>query len=80
MAGIDTAGIGEVLQTVLARFPQNEKARLVKMELGVVQCVQDPLRGTWRGMAAFANTGGFKDVGVTRVEYEEWGGERIEKW
>lgn len=31
MAGIDAAGIGEVLQTVLARFPQDEKARLVKV-------------------------------------------------
>ncbi|KAL4069236.1 hypothetical protein J3A83DRAFT_4095857 [Scleroderma citrinum] len=109
MAGIDAAGIGEVLQTVLARFPQNEKARLVKnvfvtgspskfpglservysalrpilppeMELCDVQCAQDPLRGAWRGMAAFANTGGFKDVEVTRAEYEEWGGERIKKW
>ncbi|KAG6331984.1 hypothetical protein ID866_7104 [Astraeus odoratus] len=30
MAGVDAAGIGEVLQTVLARFPEAEKARLVK--------------------------------------------------
>ena len=31
MAGIDAAGIGEVLQIVLARFSQEEKARLVKV-------------------------------------------------
>jgi len=30
MAGVDTAGLGEVLQNVLARFPDSEKERLVK--------------------------------------------------
>ncbi|OJA15150.1 hypothetical protein AZE42_04698 [Rhizopogon vesiculosus] len=30
MAGIDSAGLGEVLQSILARFSESEKARLVK--------------------------------------------------
>ena len=29
MAGVDSAGLGEVLQNVLARFPDNDKSRLV---------------------------------------------------
>ncbi|OBZ79113.1 Actin-like protein arp5 [Grifola frondosa] len=31
MAGVDTAGLGEVLQNVLARFPDSDKGRLVKV-------------------------------------------------
>ena len=31
MAGVDSAGLGEVLQNVLARFSESEKARLVKV-------------------------------------------------
>jgi hypothetical protein len=31
MAGVDTAGLGEVIQNVLARFPDSEKGRLVKV-------------------------------------------------
>ncbi|KAI5983595.1 hypothetical protein EDD15DRAFT_2178839 [Pisolithus albus] len=109
MAGVDAAGIGEVLQTVLARFTDAEKARLVKnvyttggpsqfrglreriysalrpilppeMELPPVEAAQDATMDAWRGMATFANTEGFKDVGVTRQQYEEWGGERIKRW
>jgi actin-related protein 5 len=30
MAGVDSAGLGEVLQGILARFSEAEKARLVK--------------------------------------------------
>jgi hypothetical protein len=33
MAGVDSAGLGEVLQNVLARFPDSDKARLVKVRL-----------------------------------------------
>lgn len=33
MAGIDSAGLGEVLQNVLARFPDSEKGRLVKVRV-----------------------------------------------
>lgn len=109
MAGVDAAGIGEVLQTVLARFTDAEKARLVKnvyttggpsqfrglreriysalrpilppeMELPPVETAQDAAMDAWRGMATFANTEEFKDVGVTRQQYEEWGSERIKRW
>ena len=30
----------------------------------------------WHGMAEFARTEEFGKVGVTKAEYEEWGGER----
>lgn len=33
MAGVDSAGLGEVLQTTLARFTDAEKARLVKVRI-----------------------------------------------
>lgn len=129
MAGVDSAGVGEVLQSVLARFTEAEKARLVQvwvvswrnrcrwltpspplqnvfitggssqfpglseriyatlrpilppeMNLRPVVRAADPSLDAWRGMAAFANTGEFKQVGVTREEYDEWGGERIKRW
>lgn len=31
MAGVDSAGLGEVLQSILSRFSESEKARLVKV-------------------------------------------------
>ena len=31
MAGVDSAGLGEVVQNVLARFSDQEKGRLVKV-------------------------------------------------
>ncbi|KAI0820631.1 actin-like protein Arp5p [Trametes gibbosa] len=108
MAGIDSAGLGEVLQTVLARFPDADKGRLVKnvfltggpsqlpnliprlhatlrpilppeMPLEIVRAA-DPTRDAWHGMAAFARTDAFRRVGVTKAEYEEWGGERVKRW
>ncbi|KAF9242378.1 hypothetical protein BU15DRAFT_43994 [Melanogaster broomeanus] len=109
MAGVDSAGLGEVLQSVLARFTEAEKARLVKnvfitgapsqfpgvreriyatmrpilppeMHLGEIVRAVDPSLDAWRGMASFANTEDFRNVGVTREEYDEWGGERIKRW
>ncbi|KAI0716103.1 actin-like ATPase domain-containing protein [Cerioporus squamosus] len=108
MAGVDSAGLGEVLQSVLSRFPDPDKGRLVKnvfltggpsqfpglserlhatlrpilppeMPLEIVKAA-DPMLDAWRGMADFAKTDDFKQVGVTRAEYEEWGGERIKRW
>ncbi|KAI0641198.1 actin-like protein Arp5p [Trametes meyenii] len=108
MAGVDSAGLGEVLQNVLARFPDPEKGRLVQnvfltggpsqlpnivsrlhatlrpilppeMPLAIVQAA-DATRDAWRGMADFAKTDEFARVGVTKAEYEEWGGERIKRW
>lgn len=137
MAGVDSAGVGEVLQSVLARFSEAEKGRLVKvgrvshalcrrrlygandfflslpdpdqnvfltggpsqlpglrdrvyatlrpilppeMPIDRLVCATDPLLDAWRGMAAFATTDGVNQVGVTREEYDEWGGERIKRW
>ena len=40
----------------------------------------DPLLDAWRGMATFAQTEEFSRVGVTKAEYEEWGGERMRRW
>ncbi|OJT07940.1 Actin-like protein arp5 [Trametes pubescens] len=108
MAGIDSAGLGEVLQNVLARFSDQEKGRLVQnvfltggpsqlpnliprlhatlrpilppeMPLDIVRAA-DPTSDAWRGMADFAKTDEFARVGVTKAEYEEWGGERIKRW
>ena len=33
MAGVDSAGLGEVIQNILARFSEAEKGRLVKVSL-----------------------------------------------
>ncbi|EIN13328.1 actin-like ATPase domain-containing protein [Punctularia strigosozonata HHB-11173 SS5] len=108
MAGVDSAGLGEVLQNVLSRFSEAEKGRLVKnvfvtgspsqlpglvprlhaslrpilppeMPLEIVRAA-DPALDAWKGMAAYAKTDEFKTVGVTRAEYEEWGGERVKRW
>ncbi|TCD67456.1 Actin- protein 5 [Steccherinum ochraceum] len=108
MAGVDSAGLGEVIQNVLARFSEAEKGRLVKnvfvtggpsqipnltdklyatlrpilppeMPLEIVKAA-DPSLDAWRGMADFAKTDEFRKVGVTKAEYEEWGGERIKRW
>ena len=40
----------------------------------------DPSMDSWRGMADFSQTDEFARVGVTKAEYDEWGGERIKKW
>ncbi|KAG9310323.1 hypothetical protein JVU11DRAFT_9447 [Chiua virens] len=109
MAGVDSAGVGEVLQSVLARFSEAEKRRLVKhvfltggpsqlpglrdrvydtlrpilptdIEIGNLMRAADPMVDAWHGMAAFANTEEFKQVGITREEYDECGGERIKRW
>lgn len=109
MAGVDCAGLGEVLQNILARFSETEKARLVKnvfitggpsqfpglqerlhgtlrpilppeMHLGNIVRAADPSFDAWKGMASFANTDEFDQVGVTAEEYQEWGGERIKRW
>ena len=108
-AGVDSAGLGEVLQGVLARVPDDAaRARLVRnvfltgaparlpglperlhatlrpilppeTPLGIVRAA-DPVLDAWRGMADFAKTDEFRRVGVTRAEYDEWGGERIKRW
>ncbi|KAJ7924371.1 chromatin remodeling complex subunit [Mycena leptocephala] len=108
MAGVDSAGLGEVIQNVLARFPDSEKERLVKNVFlaggpsqfpGLVPRLHATLRpilppemainigsaadvgaDPWRGMARFAQTDEFESAGVTRAEYDEHGGERVQKW
>lgn len=49
------------------------------MPIDIVRAA-DPSLDAWRGMAGFAQTNEFKTVGVTKEEYEEWGGERIRRW
>ncbi|KAG8220241.1 hypothetical protein J3R82DRAFT_1282 [Butyriboletus roseoflavus] len=102
MAGVDSAGVGEVLQSVQittcqgrwSGFPPSSqfpglRERIYatlrpilppEMYLGEVVRAADPSLDAWRGMAAFANTEEFNWVGVTREEYDEWGGERIKRW
>ena len=131
MAGVDSAGLGEVLQNVLASFSTEERGLLVQvrsfflrpclpdahspspltpcqnvfltgtparmpglsdrlqatlrpilppeMPLRIVRAA-DPSLDAWRGMAAFAQTEEFSRVGVTKAEYEEYGGERVRRW
>ncbi|KAI0932855.1 hypothetical protein AcW1_000146 [Taiwanofungus camphoratus] len=108
MAGVDSAGLGEVLQSILSRFSDSDKGKLVKnvfvtggpsqipgltprlqatlrpilppeMSLAIVRAA-DPALDAWKGMADFAKTDEFQRVGVTKAEYEEWGGERVKRW
>lgn len=50
-----------------------------EMPLEIVRAA-DPSLDAWKGMADFAKTEEFKTVGVTKDEYDEWGGERIKRW
>ena len=50
-----------------------------EMPLKIVRA-DDPSLDAWKGMADFAKTDELKRVGVTREEYDEWGGERIKRW
>ncbi|TFK38658.1 actin-like ATPase domain-containing protein [Crucibulum laeve] len=108
MAGVDSAGLGEVIQNVLGEFSEAEKGRLVKnvfltgspsqfpgliprlhaamrpilppeMPLEIMRAA-DPVLDAWKGMAAFSRTEEFAQVGVTKAQYEEYGGERIKRW
>lgn len=53
-----------------------------------IRRAEDPGLDAWRGMARFANAlaiqnqtqTGLNSVGMTKVEYEEYGGERIKRW
>jgi actin-related protein 5 len=109
MAGVDTAGLGEVIQNILARFSEEQvKAKLVSNVFltgapsqlpGLIPRLQNALRpildpemrinivgagdaglDAWRGMAKYARTGEFDINGVSKAEYEEWGGERVRRW
>ncbi|KAI0048851.1 actin-like ATPase domain-containing protein [Auriscalpium vulgare] len=108
MAGVDSAGLGEVIQNVLSTFNMADRGRLVnqifltgapsqlpglservhnavrpilppEMPLKIVRAA-NPSIDAWRGMAAFAQTPEFSRAGVTRAEYDEWGGERVRRW
>jgi len=41
---------------------------------------EDPSLDAWKGMAEFSQTEEFATVGVTRAEYDEYGGERVRRW
>lgn len=45
-----------------------------------IVCAVDPALDAWRGMAAFSQTEEFTRIGVTKQEYEEYGGERMKLW
>ncbi|KAF9073932.1 hypothetical protein BDP27DRAFT_1381421 [Rhodocollybia butyracea] len=108
IAGVDSAGLGEVIQNILSRFSDDEKARLVNNVFlsgtptlipGLVprlhstlrpllptetpieiKRAEDPSLDAWKGMARFAQTDEFGRVGMTRAEYDEYGGERLKRW
>ena len=50
-----------------------------EMPLQIVRAVGLSL-DAWRGMAAFAQPEEFSRIGVTKAEYEKWGGERVRRW
>lgn len=128
MAGVDSAGLGEVIQNVLARFDEHQRGRLVNVSYqhrlttalsqsfslfnknvfvtgagaqlpGLVprlhnamrpilppemplqiRLATDPAYDAWKGMALFSRTEAFRTVGISKSQYEEWGGERIRRW
>lgn len=108
MAGVDSAGLAEVVQSVLAGFSNQDKALLANNVLltggssqlpglqdrlyASLRCIlppemnlqvklaEDPQLDSWKGMAAFARTPEFNGCGVTRAEYNEWGGEIVKRW
>ena len=119
MAGVDSAGIGEVIQSLVPSFieskarpgsldfPEDRAQVLQNVYLtgsasqlaGLVPRLQavlqsllppgspvnvvrspDPGFDAWRGMAAFSLTPEFASTGLTKAEYEEYGGERIKRW
>ena len=66
-------GLSDRLQATLRPIlPPEMPLRIVRAE--------DPSLDAWRGMAAFAQTEEFSRVGVTKAEYEEYGGERVRRW
>jgi actin-related protein 5 len=108
MAGVDSAGLAEVVQGVLQGFSEEEKALLAQNVFltgspsklpGLKERVHASLRpilppeitlqvklasdaqlDTWKGMAAFAKEPQFSQVGVTKAEYNELGGEIVKRW
>lgn len=108
MAGVDCAGLAEVIQNILANYDMAHKGELVKnivltgspaqlpgladrlrltlrpnlppeMDINV-RAAADPVLDAWKGMADFAKTDEFATVGISRAEYDEFGGERIRRW
>ncbi|PPQ97040.1 hypothetical protein CVT26_001298 [Gymnopilus dilepis] len=119
MAGVDSAGLGEVIQNLIPTFiesrsrPQSldypeDRAAVIQnvfltgapsqfpglkerlhailqsllppgSPISIVRAA-DPVLDAWKGMAAFTQTEEFAKTGVTKAEYEEYGGERIKRW
>ncbi|KAH8831141.1 chromatin remodeling complex subunit [Flagelloscypha sp. PMI_526] len=116
MAGIDSAGLGEVCANVLNSFNEDQypgvKQKLLKNvfltgtpstipnlserlyeslrplmppEMDIqIDRAEDASLDAWKGMARFALEDGTEfslgQTGVSRAEYEEFGGERIRRW
>ncbi|KAF8885250.1 chromatin remodeling complex subunit [Gymnopilus junonius] len=119
MAGVDSAGLGEVIQNLIPSFvesrsrpqtldyPTDRAALIQNIFLTGAACqfpglqerlhttlqsllppgspikivrAADPALDAWKGMAAFTRTDEFTKTGVTKAEYEEYGGERIKRW
>ena len=45
-----------------------------------IRHAKDVALDSWRGMALFSQTAEFAKIGVTREEYDEYGGEIIKRW
>jgi actin-related protein 5 len=119
MAGVDSAGLGEVIHNLMPSFIESRSGNgtldyivdraeviqnvfltgsaanmpgLVPRLTSILQSLlppgsplkivraADPALDAWRGMAAFTQTEEFIRIGVTKQEYEEYGGERVKSW
>jgi actin-related protein 5 len=109
LAGLDSAGLGEVIGHVLRELPEPTQARVQRGILatggstalpGLRVRLENTLRpilpyksefrillsptgdervDAWKGMAAYSQTDEFRQIGVTRAEYDEYGGEWIKE-
>ncbi|KAF8168439.1 chromatin remodeling complex subunit [Crassisporium funariophilum] len=119
MAGVDSAGLGEVIQNIIPYFVES-RSRVGALDhaeerMGLIRNIfltgsaskipgiiprlratlqpllppgtdifinhaEDPSLDAWKGMSAYSETDEFRRVGVTKQEYEEYGGERIKSW
>ncbi|KAF8972586.1 chromatin remodeling complex subunit [Flammula alnicola] len=107
MAGVDSAGLAEVIQNLVPSFIESRASLIQNVFLAgsasqfpglqerlhatlqsflppgspiSVRCAADPALDAWKGMASFSRTEEFARVGVTKQEYEEYGGERVKRW
>lgn len=109
LAGLDSAGLGEIIGHILRELPAPEQLRVQRGILatggstalpGLQARLENTLRpilpyqsdfrvllpprgeervDAWKGMAEYSRTDAFRQVSVTRAEYDEFGGEYVKE-